>query len=70
MYSYGVKRNQSDDEASKTSPGVRMLKDVWGIGRKPEERKREPIPQVGSDIYNVPARSNEVPRRKHGRTTI
>ena len=70
MYHPGVQREGDNDErAGETSPGVRMLKQVWGIRGKKDERPRDPVPQVGSDIYNVPVRSNEVPRRRHGRST-
>jgi hypothetical protein len=41
-----------ETEASRTAPGVRMLKEVWKI----EDRKRKEMPPAGvsTDIYCVP----------------
>ena len=47
-------------------PGVRMLRRVWRLDDGKQARE-EPPPSVSSDIYHVPARQQEIPRRHHGR---
>ncbi len=47
-------------EPNQTAPGVRMLKDLWNIGKKKE---REVAHNVSTDIYNVAPSSKQVPRR-------
>ena len=54
-----------DDEASRTTPGVRMLKEVWHIDAR--KKKEMPPPDVPTDIYRVPRERTMRPR--HGQNT-
>ena len=47
-------------DPNQTAPGVRMLKDLWNIGKKKERE----IAHTGStDIYNVATSAQGGPRR-------
>lgn len=54
-----------DAEAARTTPGVRMLKEVWHIDSR--KKKEMPPPDVPTDIYRVPRERTMRPR--HGQNT-
>jgi hypothetical protein len=55
----------AEPRADETAPGVKLLKQVWNI--KTDKPQRESAPQnVAHDIYHVPERKPEVPRRHMG----
>ena len=47
-------------DPNQTTPGVRMLKDLWNSGKKKE---REVAHNVSTDIYKVAPSAKQVPRR-------
>ena len=53
-----------DLQADETAPGVRLLKHVWNIDTKKKPRSTAPN-DVPHDIYSVPTRANDVPRRQY-----
>lgn len=56
---------KSDQPANQTTPGVRMLKDVWDIKvEKTHERVEGP---VSHDIYARKPREGGIPPRHRGR---
>ena len=58
--------NSAGGKSEDTSPGVRMLKDVWRIGA--DRKIPEPPPEsVETDIYKVPSHKTSIPRRHHRR---
>lgn len=59
------RRAEPEPQADETSPGVRMLKDVWHIDTSKKPRETPP-PQVSSDIYHLPSRNGQIPHRRHG----
>ena len=59
------RRESPEPQADETTPGVRMLKDVWHIDTEKKPREAPPA-QVSSDIYHLPPRNGQVPHRHHG----
>ena len=57
--------NKSDQPANQTTPGVRMLKEVWNI--KTEKKTEAVNGDVSSDIYSMNPRSKGIPPRYRGR---
>lgn len=57
--------NKADQPANQTTPGVRMLKEVWNI--KPEKKADTVDGDVSSDIYSLNPRSKGIPPRRRGR---
>ena len=54
-----------EPRADETAPGLRVIKEVWDI--KTPKVPRDAVPRtVPHDIYNVPVRKDDVPRRSGG----
>jgi hypothetical protein len=60
-----AKKPDPDPSSNHTSPGVKMLKQVWNIKTTKPAREKPPA-DVVTDIYKVPTRKNGFPRRVHG----
>jgi len=54
----------SEDDASQTAPGVKILKKIWRI-EEPQRSRVGVVGPVSTDIYNVPATAQRIPHRKH-----
>lgn len=68
MRSLFMKREDADKEdlrSDETAPGVRLIKQVWKINTDKPPREKAPE-RVNHDIYHVPSRKNDVPRRQFG----
>jgi hypothetical protein len=55
---------KDDQPANQTTPGVRMLKEVWDI--KTEKKMDRVEGPVSSDIYTRKPREQGIPPRYHG----
>lgn len=65
---YIMKRDDQPEKgpsADETAPGVKLLKKVWNIDTKKPVRPAAPR-DVAHDIYHVPERKKDMPRRTPG----
>lgn len=62
-------RSEHDEPANETTPGVRMLKEVWHIEGDKKPREVVEKGSVSSDIYAMTPRNGTVPPRHHGRSS-
>lgn len=63
-----VPGEQRDQPAAETTPGVRMLKEVWHIDGDKKPREVVQKGSVSSDIYALSPRTGAIPPRHRGRS--
>jgi len=64
LFGKKVPDKKDDQPADQTTPGVRMLKEVWDI--KTEKKHDRVEGPVSSDIYARKPRNQGIPPRHHG----
>jgi hypothetical protein len=47
---------------SETAPGVKVLRQLWNVDGK-ENKVREDVQNISSDIYAMPSKVRKVPKR-------
>lgn len=55
----------NDLSGEDTAPGVRLIKNLWKIRTEKTPPEKAPV-EVAHDIYQMPSRSQNIPRRHRG----